>query len=63
MKLNQLILPVIALGAGATFFLSGAEEAQGWSTIGGSLGLGQRDFRVFNNLSSASDNNNQTPDA
>lgn len=63
MKLNQLLLPVVALGTAAVFLTSGAQEAQGWSLIGGSLNLGQRDFRVFNNFTGSTDNNNQTPDA
>jgi hypothetical protein len=63
MKLNQLILPVIALGVGGAFLLSGSQEAGAWTTIGGNLNHGQRDFRIFNNFTGASDNNNQVPDA
>ncbi len=62
MKLNQLILPAVALSVGAAFFLSGSQDAQGWSTIGGSLSQNQRDFRVFNNFTGSSDNDNQTAD-
>jgi hypothetical protein len=36
------------------------QEAEGYSTIGGSLGLAQRDFRVFNNFNGSSANNNNT---
>ena len=61
MKLNQLILPAVALGVGTAFFLSGSQDAQGWSTIGGSLSQNQRDFRIFNNFTGSSDNDNQTP--
>lgn len=63
MKLNQLILPVVALGTAAAFLTTGAQEAEGYSLIGGSLNLQQRDFRVFNNFTGNTDNNNQTPDA
>jgi len=63
MKLNQLILPAVALGAGAAFLLTGTEEARGWSTIGGSLSQSQRDFRIYNNFTGGGDNNNQTYNA
>jgi len=62
MKLNQLILPALALGVGATFLIPAAQETQAFTTIGGSLNISQRDFRVFNNFTGNSDNNNQTPD-
>ena len=62
MKLNQVILPVLALGVGGAFLFSAAQEAEGYTLIGGSLSQSQRDFRVFNNFTGASDNNNQTPD-
>ena len=63
MKLNQLILPVLALSTAGTFLIGGSQDAEAWSLLGGSLNLAQRDVRVFNNFSGASDNNNQTPDA
>ncbi len=62
MKITQLILPVVALSVGSAFLLTGSQEAHGWSTLGGSLSQSQRDFRIYNNFSDGSDNNNQTPD-
>ena len=57
MNIKQLILPALAVGT--TFFLATPEQSEGYSLIGGSLNLGQRDFRVFNNFSDNSANNNQ----
>jgi hypothetical protein len=45
--------------AGASFFVMG-DSAIGYSTIGGDLNLGQRDFRVYDNFSGSSANNNST---
>jgi hypothetical protein len=45
--------------AGASFFVMG-DSAIGYSTIGGSLNLGQRDFRVYDNFSGSPANNNTT---
>ncbi|MBT4465605.1 MAG: matrixin family metalloprotease, partial [Planctomycetes bacterium] len=45
--------------AGASFFVM-SDSAIGYSTIGGSLNLGQRDFRVHDNFSGSSANNNST---
>lgn len=59
MKLNNLILPGIALGA-AALLLGPAEESHGFTTIGGSLSTSQRDVRVFNNFADAATNNNTT---
>ena len=59
MKLSNLILPVIALGAAAVLLTPGSSN--GWSTIGGSLSQSQRDFRTYNNFTDSSANNNQTP--
>jgi hypothetical protein len=61
MKLTSLAMPSIALGAVALFILP--EQSEGYSLLGGSLGTGQRDVRIYNNFSDASDNNNQTPNA
>jgi hypothetical protein len=61
MNFKQLILPALALGATAALLVS--EEAVGYSTIGGSLGQTQRDFRLYNNFTAASANNNTTADA
>ncbi len=38
------------------------EEAHGWSTIGGMLGQGQRDFRIYNDFQDAATNDNTTAD-
>lgn len=45
-----------AILAGSTF-LAMPETAEGFTTIGGSLNLGQRDFRHFNEFTGAADNN------
>jgi hypothetical protein len=42
--------------------LSGLPDATAFTTAGFSLGLDQRDFRVFNNFTDATANDNQTPD-
>ena len=60
MRIITYALPVCALSAGA--LLLAPSESEGWSTIGGSLGQGQRDFRVFDNFTDNSANNNTTPD-
>ena len=61
MKTLSLSLPLVALGGAAV--LSTASSTKGWTTIGGSLNLNQRDVRVFNNFGNAAANNNTTPDA
>jgi len=61
MKLGQILLPAMAIGAVAMLF--GSETSRGYSIMGGSLGLDQRDVRVFDNFTDASANNNTTPDA
>ena len=43
--------------------LSQPVETAAWDTIGGSLGTAQRDFRVFNNFTDTTANNNTTPHA
>ncbi|MCE9593887.1 MAG: matrixin family metalloprotease [Planctomycetes bacterium] len=60
MKIQQLALPTIALGVAAILVFP--KESVGFSTIGGSLNLSQRDVRVFNNFSDATANNNVTTD-
>ena len=60
MKLRPLVLPSCALGAALLFFLPGTGTA--FNLLGGSLDLGQRDFRVFNNFTDVEANDNQTPD-
>ena len=60
MKLRTLLLPAGAL-TGAALLLA-PREATGFSLGGGSLSLSQRDFRIFDNFTDASANNNVTPD-
>ena len=38
------------------------DESIGFTTLGGSLGINQRDFRVYNNFTDATANDNVTPD-
>lgn len=60
MKIQNLILPSIALGAAAALLLPAKTDA--FTTIGGSLGTGQRDVRIFNNFTDAQANDNQIAD-
>ena len=60
MKALQFVLPSLLLGGAAMLILPG-QESQGFSKIGGSLGIGQRDVRVFNNFADTGANNNTTP--
>lgn len=62
MNIKNLILPAAGLGLGALLLIP-AQQAGAYTTIGGSLGQTQRDFRVFNNFTDNAANNNQTPDA
>ncbi|MFT7669300.1 MAG: hypothetical protein ACI8X5_002000 [Planctomycetota bacterium] len=61
MKISNFIVPSLGLGIAVSLLLP-TQNIEAWSLIGGSLSQNQRDFRVFNNFSDASDNNNQTPD-
>ena len=61
MKLHYLILPGAAVAMAA--LILAPSESQGFSTIGGKLGLGQRDVRVFNNFTDTATNNNTTQTA
>jgi len=61
MRITSLLLPA-ALAAGTAYLLLPVEPARGFSVLGGSLGLAQRDFRIFNNFTDAGANNNVTPD-
>lgn len=61
MKLKTLLLPSVALGA-AAMLIGPAPTSDGFSTIGGNLSTGQRDFRIFNNFTDSSANDNVTPD-
>jgi hypothetical protein len=57
MNTRLLFLPTVALGC-AALLLSPSEDASAFSKIGGSLGVSQRDFRVFNNFADDATNNN-----
>ncbi len=57
MKALKLVLPTIALGA-ATVFVAPAQVSEGFSTLGGSLGLTVRDFRFRNTFADATANDN-----
>ena len=59
---SLLLVPGLAL-AGAAWLLAPVKDAHSFSTIGGSLSAeAQRDFRVFNNFSDRTANNNVTPE-
>ena len=59
------LIALAGLGAalGLLGVLSAPTSSAAFSLIGGSLGTAQRDFRVFNNFTDASANNNLTPHA
>jgi Matrixin len=61
MKISAIVLPAAAAGAAALLLLPTHTDA--WVALGGSLGLDQRDVRVFNNFTDAAANNNTTPSA
>ncbi len=62
MQIKSTILTTAGLGLAATLtFL--AAPSEGWSTIGGNLGNGQRDFRIYENFSDTQANNNTTAHA
>jgi hypothetical protein len=58
MQLKRLILPAAVLTGAALLLVP--EDSQAFVTFGFQLPLTQRDFRVFNNFSDASANNNTT---
>ena len=59
MKIRNLFLPSVALGA--AFLLMTPKESTGFALLGHSLATGQSDFRVFNNFLDSNSNNNVTP--
>ncbi|TAJ08179.1 MAG: matrixin family metalloprotease [Planctomycetota bacterium] len=61
MRFHSLLLPAAAIG-GAVWLLA-APEASAWNPLGGSLGLTQRDVRVFDNFTDTQANDNVTADA
>lgn len=60
MRIKQFVLPAAALSAAA--ILLWPTQSRGFTTIGGSLSLLQRDARIFNNFTDAQANNNTIPD-
>jgi len=61
MKTQQILGSLAALGIAGALLLPTRTEA--FTVIGGSLGLTQRDFRVFNNFTDPTANNNLVADA
>jgi len=61
MKPQHVLGSVCALAIVGALVLPSRTEA--FSVIGGSLGLTQRDYRVFDNFTDATANDNVTPDA
>ena len=57
MKAKNLLLPVTTLGFAAVLLLP-SQDALAFSKIGGSLGVGQRDVRLFNNFQDIGTNDN-----
>ena len=57
MKALGFVLPGLALGA-AALLVSPGETASGFVLNGSTLGVGQRDFRLFNNFTDSTANNN-----
>jgi len=57
---NKSSLALSSLGLSVASLLLFSSDSSGFSTIGGSLDLSQRDFRVFNNFTDANANNNTT---
>jgi len=62
MRIRTWILPALALSAAFGMFFSAA-PVDGFTTIGGNLDLGQRDFRVYNNFLDSTANNNTLDEA
>ncbi|MBM3975803.1 MAG: matrixin family metalloprotease [Planctomycetes bacterium] len=60
MRCISVLLPAAALAAAAWFLT--IPSANAYSLLGGSLGLSQRDLRVFDNFADTTANNNTTPD-
>ncbi len=53
----------LAVAVTAVSMMSAPASTTAYTLIGGSLGTGQRDFRVWNNFTNSAANNNTTPDA
>ncbi len=65
MKTFTRFLAAASLLGGVALVASFSQPVQtaAWDTIGGSLGTGQRDFRVWNNFTDTQANNNTVPHA
>lgn len=61
MKLTTVLLPAVLLGGSALLLVP--QDSEGFTTIGGSLSLSQRDVRVFNNFEDTLANDNQVVSA
>lgn len=59
MNTTRALFASLALGTAAVMVTP--EPSQGFALLGHQLGLGQRDFRIFNNFADAPANDNQTP--
>ncbi|MBM3975802.1 MAG: matrixin family metalloprotease [Planctomycetes bacterium] len=60
MRLTSFLLPVAAIGG--AFWMLSAPRSVGYTLIGGSLSLSQRDVRVFDNFTDSTANDNVTAD-
>lgn len=61
LKQKTLAATGLVLAASLVVSLSMPTSTAAFTTIGGSLGVGQRDFRVFNNFTDGTANNNVIP--
>ncbi len=50
----------LGLSVGLVVSMSTPADTSGYNLLGGSLGLGQRDFRVYNDFADVAANNNTT---
>ena len=60
MKLHHVVVPALAIFAGSYLI---PNESVGFVLNGDSLGLSQRDFRIFDNFTDSAANNNNVADA
>lgn len=56
------LLPPLLAAASAAALVGPTHDAEAYGLLGHKLNLGQRDFRIFNNFTDSSANNNNTPD-
>jgi hypothetical protein len=62
MKLQSFVFSGLVLG-GAALLLAPAQNSYGFTVLATSLGLGQRDFRVFDNFADSASHNNTAAQA